>query len=151
VYNFTGKIFDAEQVAYLLSRLSVFDLSAPGGSFMPESDRVKARFYPFLKDSFKGVWAYATLVVLEPSAQIVAHKDEWTGALTRYHIPLQLNEWCWVYTEADWRRDVGFNGWQQLELGYVYKMNPGLPHGAVNWGTTRRIHLLIDTPNVTEA
>lgn len=135
MYNFTGQIFDAEQVAYLLSRLSVFDLSAPGGSFMPESDRVKARFYPFLKDSFKGVWAYATLVVLEPSAQIVAHTDHWTGALTRYHIPLQQNDGCWVYSDRDW---------EQLTVGNVYTMNPGLPHGAVNWGTTRRIHLLID-------
>ena len=53
----------------------------------------------------------------------------------RYHIPLQINPGCWVFSDCVW---------QQLELGVVYEMDPTKPHGAVNWGDTVRLHLLID-------
>ena len=34
--------------------------------------------------------------------------------------------------------------WQQLALGGVYRMDPMVAHGAVNWGPDPRIHPFID-------
>lgn len=75
------------------------------------------------------------LVALYPSSQLVAHCDP-PIAGTRYHLPLVTNEGCWVF-----HRGV----WQQLQVGRVYMMDPTAEHGAVNWGTERRVHLMVDT------
>lgn len=76
----------------------------------------------------------ATFIVLEPSAQIVVHVDPPILG-TRHHVPLQTNEDCWTYHDGTW---------EQLALGECYTMDPTLPHGAVNWGSRRRIHLILD-------
>lgn len=92
--------------------------------------------YPFVPDCL----AYHStrqvrLVGLYPSQQIVAHADVAIRPAIRLHLPLQTNEDCWVFHGG---------GWQQLHVGYVYKMDPTWFHGAVNWGTTLRLHLMID-------
>lgn len=74
------------------------------------------------------------LVVLYPSAQLVGHRDPPIDGV-RHHIPLALNDGCWVFHAGMWR---------QLEEGHCYIMDPTEQHGAVNWGPTRRIHLAID-------
>ena len=77
---------------------------------------------------------FASVVAVYPSAQLVAHKDAPIAGF-RYHIPLDLNDGCWVFHEGTW---------QQLEVGHLYLMNPAQTHGAVNWGPTRRLHLILD-------
>jgi aspartyl/asparaginyl beta-hydroxylase (cupin superfamily) len=73
-------------------------------------------------------------VALYPSSQLVAHRDPpITG--TRFHVPLVVNDGCWVF-HGGW--------WQQLQLGHLYAMDPTVEHGAVNWGTDRRVHLMVD-------
>ena len=79
--------------------------------------------------------ARAQIVYLYPSAQIVAHVDPPIPG-RRYHIPLVVNDGCWVFSDGTW---------QQLEVGRVYQMDPTVVHGAVNWGTERRLHLMVDT------
>jgi hypothetical protein len=82
-----------------------------------------------------GPWALAQFVVLAPSRQIGRHCDPPIVG-QRYHIPLLANPECW-----------SFHGgvWQQLTIGGLYEMDPTVAHGAVNWGTTPRLHLMIDT------
>ena len=74
------------------------------------------------------------VVGLWPSSQIVAHRDP-PIAWIRHHVPLQMNEGCWVFHDGTW---------QQLEVGKVYRMDPTQLHGAVNWGATLRLHLIVD-------
>jgi hypothetical protein len=92
-------------------------------------------FYPFVPDRLADVHVLATkLVGLLPSQQIAAHADAPIQGV-RYHIPLQVNDGCWSFHDGVW---------QQLKLGVVYQMDPTKPHGAVNWGETIRLHLMID-------
>lgn len=78
------------------------------------------------------------LVGINPSQQIVAHRDAAPPAtlpFVRYHLPLQTNAGCWSFA----------NGvWQQLAVGRVYRLDVTEVHGAVNWGETLRLHLMVD-------
>lgn len=75
-----------------------------------------------------------TCVGLRPSQQIVGHRDAPITAV-RYHLPIATNDHCWVHHNGTW---------QQLQLGSAYTMDPTLWHGAVNWGETLRVHVMID-------
>src|SRR5436190_16148786 len=73
------------------------------------------------------------VVTLQPMQQIPLHTDPPIVG-DRFHLPVLVNEGCWSY---------GAGIWQQLSVGRVYWMDPTLPHGAVNWGATPRLHLLV--------
>ena len=124
-----------DQVAHLVT------ISAPlrvdlgsGGSHMSNYAQTIDLFQSLLGPMFPGKWTRSSVVSLYPSQQIVAHRDPAIEGI-RHHIPLDLNEGCWVYHAGDW---------QQLEVGRVYQMDPTELHGAVNWGSTTRLHLIID-------
>jgi aspartyl/asparaginyl beta-hydroxylase (cupin superfamily) len=114
---FTAKVRDAwrSQAAQLVLK------SGPGGSCMVP-----------LVVSEPGVKVVA--VALWPSRQIVAHTDPPIPG-KRYHLPIQTNEGCWVFHGGEWA---------QLQLGHWYEMDPTEIHGAVNWGDTVRVHLMVD-------
>jgi hypothetical protein len=76
----------------------------------------------------------AALIALYPSSQLVAHVDQPLPG-RRLHIPLDVNDGCWSFSAGEWVR---------LQVGHVYAMYPEVIHGAVNWGATRRVHLLLD-------
>jgi hypothetical protein len=78
--------------------------------------------------------AGVSVVALWPSRQIVAHTDPPMPS-TRYHLPLQTNDGCWSFHGGAWDR---------LLVGEWYEMDPTQVHGAVNWGSTVRIHLMVD-------
>jgi hypothetical protein len=96
---------------------------------------------PFDASRFQWLWNYfhpiyaCQLVGLWPSQQIVSHQDEAIAGV-RHHLPLQTNPGCWSFHAGTW---------QQLEVGRIYQMDPTKPHGAVNWGSEIRLHLIIDT------
>lgn len=75
------------------------------------------------------------LVGLLPSQQIPLHADPSIAPAVRYHLVLRMNPDCWSLSG-----DV----WQRLVEGRLYQMDPTVPHGAVNWGDTIRLHLMID-------
>jgi hypothetical protein len=76
------------------------------------------------------------LIGLLPSQQVARHSDApGTPAFVRYHVCLRTNDQCWSFSEDHWTR---------LHEGMIYRMDPSQPHGAVNWGTTLRLHLMID-------
>ena len=77
---------------------------------------------------------HAAAVILYPSAQLVAHVDPPLPG-PRLHLPLEVNAQCWSFSGGIW---------QQLHPGRVYRMDPTILHGAVNWGATPRIHLMLD-------
>jgi hypothetical protein len=106
----------------------------PGGSRCTDFTTTQAVYEPVLRDLFPGRWTRAMVVVLYPSAQLVAHRDPPIEGI-RYHLPLQLNPGCWVFHAGVWR---------QLAEGHVYEMDPTEEHGAVNWGATTRMQLAID-------
>lgn len=97
---------------------------APSGSSMTEVR------WPLPND----LQGHARLVLLLPSQQIVEHVDP-PIAGARYHVPLQSDAHCWVLHAGTW---------QQLTVGWVYSMDPSKPHGAVNWGPSPRVHLMVD-------
>lgn len=74
------------------------------------------------------------LVALYPSSQLVAHCDPPIRGV-RYHVPLVVNDGCWAFHDGTW---------QQLAVGQGYQMDPTVVHGAVNWGTEVRVHLMVD-------
>lgn len=76
-------------------------------------------------------WA---VVALYPSSQLVGHTDPPIQG-KRYHVPIQTNPGCWVFSDGSWR---------QLEVGHTYEMDPTKVHGAVNWGHEVRLHLMVD-------
>lgn len=102
---------------------------------MPASFIVPIRFGPeWLTLSPYERIQQVQLVGLLPSQQIVAHQDQPIVGL-RYHLVLQTNPGCWSFSGGVW---------QQLELGHFYRMDPAEEHGAVNWGSELRLHLMID-------
>lgn len=116
-----------------------YGLSAPA-SFMSEVAETKEKcreILPSLQDLLPGSYGWFRIVGLRPSQQIVAHRDA-PIAGTRYHVPIQTNPGCWTFHEGVWQR---------LEEGSLYRMVPHEVHGAVNWGETVRVHLLIDVDN----
>lgn len=87
-----------------------------------------------LLDGFLGVGVRGSFITLQPSSQIPAHRDPPISG-KRYHFPLIVNDGCWSFHGGTW---------QQLTVGVAYEMDPTLVHGAVNWGTTIRLHLIVD-------
>ena len=106
----------------------------PGGAGMTDPARSLAVFEPRLKHYFPGTWHACTVCGLWPSQQIPLHADALIRGV-RYHIPLQTNAQCWT---------LHGTVWQQLAVGRMYEMDPTQPHGAVNWGSEIRLHLMID-------
>lgn len=126
MYHRSGEV-SPHTLGDLLAVAGTADLSpGPGGSRITPVGRVTVRY---------GVTGEGRIVVLEPSCQLVEHADPPIPGW-RYHIPLTLNPHCWVFHGGQW---------QQLDVGTIYQMDPTQPHGAVNWGTTRRLHLMVDT------
>ena len=124
-----------ERVGALVALSQRLDLRpGPGGSCATARRETESLFAPVVGDVFRGAWTGAMLVGLHPSSQIVAHRDPPIRG-RRVHLPLAVNEGCWV-----------FHGgiWQQLTVGRGYQMDPAEEHGAVNWGSTLRVHLVID-------
>lgn len=76
----------------------------------------------------------AWLIALGPTQQIPAHTDPPLPG-PRLHIPLETSPDCWTFSAGQW---------QQLDVGRMYRMDPTVVHGAVNWGPTRRVHLMLD-------
>jgi hypothetical protein len=89
-----------------------------------------------LREYLREPWRWVTFVSLLPSQQIVAHRDPPLPAgLIRYHLPILTNPGCWSFSGGSW---------QQLAVGTIYTMAPEVDHGAVNWGSVVRVHLLVD-------
>jgi hypothetical protein len=78
------------------------------------------------------------LACIWPGSQIQAHADAPIPE-ERIHIPIQANSGCWSFSDGQW---------QQLRVGCPYLMDPAIEHGAVNWGSDLRIHLMIDRKKV---
>lgn len=113
------------EVAACQSRVAAADLApGPGGS----------RITPVGSVTVGPLTGTGRAVALYPSSQLVQHCDPPIRG-TRYHVPLDVNEDCWVFHAGVW---------QQLAVGHVYAMDPTQPHGAVNWGVSRRVHLMVD-------
>lgn len=134
MYQITDAALALDQLAAFDRLIGKADLKpGPGGSHMAPVDQIAVR--AVLQGLLAGEWSQAMWVLLMPSAQIVAHTDR--GALgLRTHIPLRQNASCWCFHDGVW---------QQLDRGQVYTMDAHRPHGAVNWGTTPRVHLMLES------
>lgn len=151
-YEATGRALTPEQTARLVALAAHVDLApGPGGAritplhavSLPVEHECRA-ILDGLFDPWVGyfsmepdrVLTVASFVILAPSRQIGGHTDAPIRG-RRFHVPLAVNAGCW-----------SFHGgvWQQLTVGTVYEMDPTVVHGAVNWGTTTRLHLIVDTP-----
>lgn len=129
----------AEETARLLGLAAHIDhRPGPGGSRCTDPVATKAVFEPVVGSRFPGPWAHAMLVALYPSSQIVGHRDPPIRGI-RHHVPLATNPGCWVLHGAIWH---------QLLEGACYVMDPAEWHGAVNWGTTLRLHLVVDVETI---
>lgn len=136
MYELYG-IFFKPAVANLREQALQTDIRpGPGGSHMCADADARQRLEPLLREYWPeiGTISYMTVVALYPSSQIVRHADAPIRGI-RHHIPLQQNEQCWSFHDGVW---------QQLQLERIYTMDPTLPHGAVNWGATVRLHLIVD-------
>lgn len=128
MYIEQGFPLSASLVEETLRIVKLVDISpGPGGSRITPVSQLLLQTIPCM-----GSFA---VVALYPSSQLVCHCDP-PIAGTRFHVPLQVNEGCWCFHDGVW---------QQLEIGKFYRMDPTKPHGAVNWGTEVRLHLIIDT------
>lgn len=110
----------------------------PGGSGMSEIVSTMQHMVPTIGTvlSLRGVLQQARLVGLWPSQQIAKHCDApLAPGVVRYHLPLQTNDGCWSYAGGVWA---------QLGAGEIYRLDPTEEHGAVNWGSEIRVHLMID-------
>ena len=118
----------AAEIADLLREALTSIPNPCAGSFMVP--------YPFVPDELANRRVTSVrLVGLLPSQQIAAHADQPIAPAVRYHVPLQTNDLCWSFHAGQWI---------QLKVGKVYRMDPAEVHGAVNWGSEVRLHLMID-------
>ncbi len=137
MYREVPPLLSKEQITRYQQIAARVDLApGPGGSRFANFDQARAAFDHELGMLFQRPLAQITVVALYPSAQIVGHTDHPDNVHgLRLHMPLQLNPGCWVFHDGTW---------QQLELGRSYAMDPTKEHGAVNWGATVRLHLVVD-------
>ncbi len=105
----------------------------PGGSLGSNPQATQAATQFLLRALFPGL-TQAIIFGLYPSAQIVGHCDPAISG-RRFHVPLETNPQCWSFAS---------NVWEHLPVGTIFELDPTRFHGAVNWGTTRRLHLVID-------
>jgi hypothetical protein len=78
----------------------------------------------------------ATLINLGAGKQVYLHKDNYPlNKIHRCHVPLTTNDKC-IFTVMG--EDF------LLKPGFAYELNNMLPHKAVNFGETSRVHLLVD-------
>ena len=103
--------------------------SCAGSFIVPFPQRVELSAYPT-----RCIAGVAKVVGLLPSQQIALHADQSIAPAVRYHVVLRTNDQCWSFSEI----------WQKLYERTIYRMDPAVPHGAVNWGETVRLHLMID-------
>lgn len=138
MYQIDSRTYEPKRLAHWLLLAQQMNLTpGPGGSTMTNF-RAALKLYGEDLDYLFGAGnvKQATLVVLAPSSQIVGHKDSPNDVHgRRLHIPLQTNPGCWSFHDGRW---------QHLEIGYGYWMDPTVEHGAVNWGTSTRLHLMVD-------
>lgn len=104
------------------------------GSCSSDPTVTRGLFEPVLKEVVPWRWASVMLMALSPGCVIPGHTDGYTLA-QRYHLPLVSNDRCWVFHDKTW---------EQLEVGGLYTMDPRVLHGAVNWGATMRVHVIVD-------
>ncbi len=82
-----------------------------------------------------GQWVHGQVLVLFTQQLLKCHVDNGMDGIVRRHVVLQTNPDAWTYHDGDW---------QHLKRGGVYAVDPTLPHGAVNFGQTPRVHLFYD-------
>jgi hypothetical protein len=124
-----------EQLAELVKLSATLEIRpGPGGSTATDRAHTRRLYEPFLHEFLPGEWVNVMIIALWPSSQLVGHTDPPIKGV-RHHIPLQINDQCWVLHGSEWR---------QLIPGQCYIMDPTEWHGAVNWGHALRLHLIID-------
>jgi len=82
----------------------------------------------------QGPWIYADLATIFSKGVLHLHKDGYRN-WERRHVVLQTNDEAWNYHDGTW---------VHMPLGTVWKIDPRLPHGSLNWGKDPRIHLIFD-------
>lgn len=133
MYTELPGVLSAEQLAMLNTLVGSLDMTpGPGGSKITPLGPALPTWQTIT--GIPGRWLWAGVVALVSSKQIRAHRDEPIPG-TRIHIPLVTNEHCWSFHDGQWL---------QPRVGHCYEMNPAELHGAVNWGHTTRLHLIID-------
>jgi hypothetical protein len=134
VYDPVAPALSLGQVEALQALIARVDLApGPGGSRITLLGARTDDALAILGEAYGEIECVAA-VILYPSSQLVAHCDQPLPA-PRLHLPLHTNEGCWSFSGGVW---------QQLVVGEVYRMDPTLLHGAVNWGPTPRVHLMLD-------
>lgn len=139
MYEDIGRQASPEQLAQAIALVKDYVdtalLPGPGGNRITALGSVQGQMFLALAAVFPaGVWHRPAVVALYPSQQIVGHRDEPIEGV-RFHMPLRVNDGCWVFHDGTWR---------QLVAGRVYRMDPTEWHGAVNWGDAVRWHLMVD-------
>jgi hypothetical protein len=132
MYAWTTLRLFGDRLAALRAHAETLDLRPLPGSV--------SRFAAVAHEALDGLFApeyvrAAFVVSLDPMQQIPSHVDASIAPAVRYHIAIRTNPLAWSFHAGQWRH---------LEEGYVYQMDPTEPHGAVNWGTEPRWHLLVD-------
>ena len=136
MYYDLGRTLSPQCLAYCLHTARQLGADRPVAASMMTPDELTRPHLDMVAMAIPPPWIWVTFVSIASSQQIVAHTDPpLARGLRRYHIPIQTNDNCWVFSNGTW---------QQLKEGQVYRMNPAEPHGAVNWGAETRIHLLVD-------
>ena len=133
-YQWVGSI-SPERCRDLAARAESLDLRpGPEGYRATPFEATRALFQAALADVFRPTWTYAIVVALAPGASLSPHVDGPIQGL-RHHTVLQTTPETWVFHGE---------AWQRLALGGIYTMDPTVLHGAVNWGTIPRLHLVVD-------
>lgn len=109
---------------------------SPSGSWFSPMPATVALFQSTLDAYFPPARHWVTAVSLMAGQQIPAHVDAaLPSGVVRAHVQLIANDQCWSLHDGVW---------QQLTIGRIYRMDPAIVHGAVNWGSTARVNLIVD-------
>jgi Aspartyl/Asparaginyl beta-hydroxylase len=94
-----------------------------------------------LLSGFKNKVTRARFARLKPGGDIKPHIDNNVGYGVRYHIALETNDDCYIAIRRNPKQD--FEYFHIPADGYLYYINVGFEHFAINNGKTDRIHLVI--------
>lgn len=87
---------------------------------------------------FSAKVARTRISTLNPGEAVTAHVDANAKYVLRAHIPITTNDESYSYYFEN-----GEEKRIHMKPGFIYILNPGVPHGAINNGTTSRVHLVV--------
>jgi hypothetical protein len=108
-------------------------------NFTVLKEELKGTYFEEVLSMFKARIARTRISTIKPGEVVQTHVDANSKYVLRAHLPIITNDNAYSHYYDNKGNKIEIN----MEPGSVYILNPGVSHGAINNGSTERIHLVV--------